>query len=548
MKKYILGFIILVIIMPIIVSASESGTFYDNNSTDNDNVSWLFEDGTLTISTIDDQRIYAISSLGSRTTGWYYLKNDIKKIIISDGIDIINPHAFEDYSNLEEVVFPKSMGGEISSYAFNNCSKLKKINISEGLMRIGDYAFYGTSITEVELPITLDWTYDHSFPEGTVITRPAEYDEIIAAGTAGKFKARSREVSGEGKASNNTCYNKTYYATYYDDTAYWKLMKDGTLILYGTEVIEGYSGSRVPWGCYKNQVKKIIVNDDITGNLSIKSGSCKNNRYVKIAVYASKPVSELMNRRIKIVKGSPADCREDCITGYRNLETIVFNRGLETIGRNALLLNQGHANDVYISKYVKTIDEPSVFVGSPSSNQSNTENNVHINISYEDYNNNGYSYIDTGLTEGFFKDDGSLNEITGASDRFGKLISDVDDTYVSINDTSAPDTIDVDGKTYYKYETYKTNNDGVAKVSLPNDDVDYYAKVIDNDNNCFNLKTAYRIVPTDKSINSVIEADNNLPSILNNPKTGDKLLILLLIIVISLGLGTFIYNKKINSY
>ena len=105
-----------------------------------------------------------------------------------------------------------------------------------------------------------------------------------------------------------------------------------------------------------------------------------------------------------------------------------------------------------------------------------------------------------------------------------------------------------ESNTAYKYETYKTNNDGVAKVSLPNDDVDYYAKVIDDDNNCFNLKTAYRIVPTDKSINSVIEADNNLPSILNNPKTGDKLLILLLIIVISLGLGTFIYKKKINSY
>ncbi len=424
------------------------------------------------------------------------------------------------------------MSGDIGSYAFYNCSKLKSIKLPDGISRVGDYAFYGTGITNVELPIFLDWIYDNTFNEGTNIIRLKESEGIIAAGTAGKLLGYSVEITGEGKASENTCYNKTYFGRFYDDTAYWKLSEDGTLTLYGNNMGNFYVGSRLPWGCYKDQVKKIIVNDDKLGDIVINNSICTNNSHVKIAVYSSKTVEEIMANRINKLDGQIADSRENGIYGFKNLDSIVINRGVESIINSSLNLSQGHANDIYISKYVKTINTTLLFHDQNYAND-NGENNVHINISFDDYKNNGYSYKNDSESpqKEFFNDDGSLIVIEANNHTRGNLINDIDDTYVSINDSDAPDTINIDGKEFYKYETYLTSTDGIAHVSLPNDDsIEYYVKILDNQDECVNVEEAYKIDSTQKRIYRTIEKEQqedliNVPNTLKNRSIEDKILI-----------------------
>ena len=538
MKKIKYFLILFIMLLPTVVFAeSASGTI--------ENVNWNYNDGVLTLTTDNPMVGYHVPLALYGGGTWYDYKDDIVKIIVGDGIDVVRENAFKEYANLEEVILPNKMGGQIDDYAFYNCSKLKKINIPFGITRIGDYAFYGTQINNVELPITLDWTYEHTFNEGTTITRPAEYDDIIAAGTAGTTKSYFSSNSFDpGLPSNSTCYNKFYYSYFYDDTAYWKLMKDGTLIIWGTELIHGFSGSRNPWGCYKDEIKKIVINDDKEGTISINNNICSNNKHVKLAVYSSKPVEEIMNNRIKVLSGIYlADVRFDPIYGFRNLETIVFNRGVEEIGSQVLWSTNIHPNDIYINKYVRNIESSAVF--KTSNLVKDNANNVHIEVSYEDYLNNGYHYYyEYNNTTEFFNTDGTLKDPTELASFYdnpkGHLLNDVDDTYVSINDTTAPDTVEIDGKTFYKYDTYLTNSDGIANISLPNDEIDYYAKVLDD--NCCNTDVFYKINTFPKTINLNIQASNNTSDLIN-PNTHRNKIVLIMIILLSLGLGVFIYKR-----
>ena len=507
-RKLLIPVILLMIFMPWIVNAEEA------NGTVN-NVNWNYKDGVLTFSTENDSRGYIISSVTNPFGTWLNYKNDITKIIIKDGIDLIASNAFKEYANLEEVELPKSMGGFIGDYAFYNCSKLKKITLPEGLTRIGDYAFYGTDIHEVELPIYLDWIYDHTFNDDITITRPEEYDEIIAAGTSGNMKNLT-ESMGNGKSSDNTCYNKFYYSSFYDDTSYWKLYKDGTLVVFGSELTSGYNGSRNPWGCYKKQIKKVIINEDVEGKIRVDDSICTNKSHVKFSIYASKPVEEIMQKRIKRLWGGNYifDCREDCRQSLFNVNTIIINRGVESI-ENCFWSNEEPIIDknIYINKYVKTIDSKSMFGIKYGSSQKTF---LHLEVSPNDYRNNGYNYTlfypQDSQYSSILNGDSFISDPLFNSQAYnGEIVNDVDDTYVSINDTSAPNTIEIEGKTYYKYDTYLTNSEGITNVSLPKDEnIEYYIKIVDNQESCENTKKTYKVDTDSKVIEETLEIKNKI--------------------------------------
>lgn len=62
--------------------------------------------------------------------------------------------AFNGCSNLETVTFAKDNKSltAINGYTFYGCSKLKSVNIPDSVTSIGDYAFYGTAITSLDIP------------------------------------------------------------------------------------------------------------------------------------------------------------------------------------------------------------------------------------------------------------------------------------------------------------------------------------------------------------------------------------------------------------
>ena len=434
---------------------------------------YTYDGDTLTVSPGSGNFIFADSTFDWMVNN----KSDIKKIIISEGIKSISANAFKDYANLEELVLPKTMPGQIGDYAFSGSPKLKNISIPDGLMQIGEYAFSGTGITRVEVPIWTDWIADNAFNDNTELIMVKEQEGIIAAGTAGALKQVNFRPNGEGTPQGGNCYDKSYFGSVYDTTAWWKLDTEGTLTIYGTLLHDSYSNSRVPWGCYEEQIKRVVINDDKTGKLT-NSNKLDNSQKLpnsKYAIYASRPIDEIMDDRIKILKdGFPlfGDSRHKYAFGLQNLEEIIVNRGVEKIGRTSLT-NRGIEQPeihYYISKYVKTIAEDQVAVNSANY----APRQIHLEISNEDYLANGYDYTE------FADENGIKDSLDNGIHGKAIIHSNTDPYYVSVNDTSAPDTISYNGRTLYKYETYITGENGSVNVSLPNvEGVEYFVKEIE---------------------------------------------------------------------
>lgn len=81
------------------------------------------------------------------TNPLYYAKhlylngNEVKNLVIPDGITSINGHIFEGCVSFESVTIPKSVTS-IGEYAFKNCSSLKSVTIPNTVTSIGEFAFY----------------------------------------------------------------------------------------------------------------------------------------------------------------------------------------------------------------------------------------------------------------------------------------------------------------------------------------------------------------------------------------------------------------------
>ena len=71
----------------------------------------------------------------------------IKELDLPEGMTKIDYHAFAFSYYLEKVTLPDSIE-EIDRAAFDTCRNLKEINVPAGLKRVGEYAFYGTGLSD----------------------------------------------------------------------------------------------------------------------------------------------------------------------------------------------------------------------------------------------------------------------------------------------------------------------------------------------------------------------------------------------------------------
>ena len=119
--------------MGLSANAKDSGTCGPN-------LKWhLTDDGVLTIS--GKGRMYDYSDGNGAPWDNYYVKRNIKQIIIDDGITTIGRSAFRDCSNLTSVTIPNSVT-TIGGSAFENCSALTSVTIPNSVTEIGSGAFY----------------------------------------------------------------------------------------------------------------------------------------------------------------------------------------------------------------------------------------------------------------------------------------------------------------------------------------------------------------------------------------------------------------------
>ena len=140
MKKLLLFLVLM--ILTVIAKADDGGSCGVG-------VTWNYLSSTYTL-TVRGNGPMQDYNFGNGTPPWYYLRNQIKKLIVEEGVTKIGVCAFENCSALTSFTLPNSLTN-IGMFAFNECSGISSANIPNGVINIGGAAFAGcgglTSIT-----------------------------------------------------------------------------------------------------------------------------------------------------------------------------------------------------------------------------------------------------------------------------------------------------------------------------------------------------------------------------------------------------------------
>lgn len=119
--------------VPEIVASAEDAT----SGSCGDNLTWILEDGLLTISGTGEMEDY--SSMNGMS--WYSSKSSIETVVIEDGVISIGERAFNYCYSLTDVTISESVTS-IGKAAFAVCKSLPSVVIPDSVTSIGSNAFY----------------------------------------------------------------------------------------------------------------------------------------------------------------------------------------------------------------------------------------------------------------------------------------------------------------------------------------------------------------------------------------------------------------------
>lgn len=126
-----------------------------------DSAYWkLFKDGTMIIYGTGNLYDYTFNYDGVQ---WISHYNEVKRIEIIEGITRIGTYIFWNFRNLEKITIPNTMT-EIGEYAFRDCSNLKNVSIPNTVTKIEAFTFYGcSSLKSVSIPNTVTKIGENAF-------------------------------------------------------------------------------------------------------------------------------------------------------------------------------------------------------------------------------------------------------------------------------------------------------------------------------------------------------------------------------------------------
>ena len=136
-------------------------------------VTWtLSEEGQLTISGNGDMYNY----YDHEELPWGLERDQIKKVVVENGVTRIGDYAFVGCSQLTHAVIPASIKS-IGSQAFANCSALVHLELPDSLIEIGNYAFVDCeALNSITLPASLRTI-------GTAAFAECNLSQIVVSGT-----------------------------------------------------------------------------------------------------------------------------------------------------------------------------------------------------------------------------------------------------------------------------------------------------------------------------------------------------------------------------
>ena len=151
----------------ILASAEDVAT----SGTCGENLTWEFaeETGTLTI-----------SGTGEMTDNFWNTQN-IKAVIIEDGVTTICDDAFNACRALESVIIPNSVI-KIGNNAFASCEALTSVTIPNSVTIIGEKAFWNSGLESVTIPDSITQIEEMTFASCEHLASVTIPDSVIAIG------------------------------------------------------------------------------------------------------------------------------------------------------------------------------------------------------------------------------------------------------------------------------------------------------------------------------------------------------------------------------
>lgn len=263
------------------------------NGTCGENVTYAFEQST---------GVLTISGTGnmsqSSPSPWNGFKELITDVVIEDGVENICEHAFEDCTELKSVEIASSVKS-IDYYAFRGCKSLKSIDIPSSVKTLGNCAFYEcTFLSSINLSDGLERIEYNVFAScnhlvsieipdsvmsigGDAFTKNWGARVILCSSMGGpvyyyamnenngvSFKSNGKYFKGSGKCGDNVNY--TF------DAETQTLVISGTGEMYDYTVSGWDRESDVPFFSYAKSIKKIVIEDGVTG-LGLWTAFCAEN-------------------------------------------------------------------------------------------------------------------------------------------------------------------------------------------------------------------------------------------------------------------------------
>ncbi len=177
---------------------------------------------------------------------WVY-NYSIDKPTFIEGDDFqikgIGDSAFKGNENIEKVIIPSSIES-IANFAFQHCYYLTEVEFNEGLTFIGDSSFWGTSVTKLELPKTLETIYPYAFfschkletviiPENVETVTLGTFNDCTSLKTVkilSKYQVDAWHTEAYQTFSRCTSLETIYvpaeHLNYYQNTSPWSLYRN----------------------------------------------------------------------------------------------------------------------------------------------------------------------------------------------------------------------------------------------------------------------------------------------------------------------------------
>ncbi len=213
-------------------------------------------------------------------TPWYEEKENVKKVVIGEGVTSVSAEAFRECKNISSIILPDSLLF-IGDVAFCQCHDLKDIVFPKNLIYIGSGAFSNCEhLTEVTIPSSVRYIgrYEHGSCPFEYSDRIYGYTNSAAYWRAMKWGITFESLGTLTEEDEDYIGGELIATGKKGENIYWSLYEDGQVFFCGTGSMDdtdpGNGGSAELLSDYSVNVKKVTFTEGIkTIGISTLSGS-----------------------------------------------------------------------------------------------------------------------------------------------------------------------------------------------------------------------------------------------------------------------------------